>query len=74
VHDSSGVGILVYAITGLHLAMVGGGMIFIGLMAFRTLGGQHSAHDREGLQAAALYWYVTVAVYTVIWYAIFVTK
>jgi len=74
VHDTSGVGILVYAITGLHLAMVGAGIIFIGLMAFRTLGGQYSAHDHEGLQAAALYWYVTAAVYTVIWYAIFVTK
>jgi len=74
VHDPSGVGILVYAITGLHLAMVGAGIIFIGLMAFRTLGGQYSAHDQEGLQAAALYWYVTAAVYTVIWYAIFVTK
>ena len=74
VHDTSGVGILVYAITGLHLAMVGGGIIFIGLMAFRTLGGQYSAQDQEGLVAAALYWYVTCAVYTVIWYAIFVTK
>lgn len=74
VHDTSGVGILVYAITGLHLAMVGGGIIFIGLMAFRTLGGQYSSRDQEGLNAAALYWYVTCAVYTVIWYAIFVTK
>ena len=74
VHDTTGVGILVYAITGLHLAMVGAGIIFIGLMAFRTLGGQYSARDQEGLVAAALYWYVTCAVYTVIWYAIFVTK
>jgi len=74
VHDPSGVGILVYAITGLHLAMVGAGIIFIGLMAFRTLGGQYSARDHEGLQAAALYWYVTCAVYTAIWYGIFVTK
>ncbi|HEX4818831.1 MAG TPA: cytochrome c oxidase subunit 3 [Acidimicrobiales bacterium] len=74
VHDTTGVGVLVYAITGLHLAMVGAGIIFIGLMAFRTLGGQYSARDQEGLAAAALYWYVTCAVYTVIWYAIFVTK
>lgn len=74
VHDTTGVGVLVYAITGLHLAMVGAGIIFVGLMAFRTLGGQYSAHDHEGLQAAALYWYVTCAVYTAIWYGIFVTK
>ena len=72
--DPSGVGVLVYAITGLHLAMVGGGIVFIGLMAFRTLGGQYSGRDREGIVAASIYWYVTVAVYAVIWFAIFVTK
>ena len=74
VNDSSGVGVLVYAITGMHLAMVGAGIVFVGLMAFRTLGGQYSARDKEGLVAATIYWHVTVAVYAVIWYAIFVTK
>ena len=43
-------------------------------MAFRTLGGQYSGRDREGIAAAALFWYVTVAVYAVIWYTVFVTK
>ena len=28
----------------------------------------------EGVEAAALFWYVTVAVYAVVWYAIYVTK
>jgi len=74
VRDPSGVGALVYAITGLHLAMAGGGIVFIGLMAFRTLGGQFSGRDREGLTAALVYWYVTVAVYAAIWFTIFVTK
>lgn len=74
VDDPSGVGILVYAITGLHLAMAGAGVIFIALMAFRTLGGQYSGRDREGIVAALIYWYVTVAVYAVIWFTIFVTK
>jgi heme/copper-type cytochrome/quinol oxidase subunit 3 len=74
VHDPSGVGVLVYAITGMHLAMAGAGVVFIGLMAFRTLGGQYSARDKEGLLAVVIYWYVTVAVYVAIWYAIFVTK
>lgn len=67
-------GVLIYAITGAHLVMVGGAMLFIGLMAFRTLGGQYSAKDREGVVAASLYWYGTVAIYAVLWYAIFVTK
>ncbi|MEY2420167.1 MAG: cytochrome c oxidase subunit [Acidimicrobiaceae bacterium] len=74
VNDPTGVGILVYAITGMHLAMAGAGVVFIALMAFRTLGGQYSGRDREGVVAALLYWYVTVAVYAVIWFTIFVTK
>jgi len=74
VNDPTGVGILVYVITGMHLAMAGAGVIFIALMAFRTLGGQYSARDREGIVAALIYWYVTVAVYAVIWFTIFVTK
>jgi heme/copper-type cytochrome/quinol oxidase subunit 3 len=74
VDDPTGVGLLVYVITGLHLAMAGAGVVFIALMAFRTLGGQYSGRDREGIVAALLYWYVTVAVYAVIWFTIFVTK
>ena len=74
VSDPSGVGVLVYAITGLHLAMAGAGVVFLALMAFRTLGGQYSGRDREGVVAALLYWYVTVAIYAVIWFTIFVTK
>jgi heme/copper-type cytochrome/quinol oxidase subunit 3 len=70
----SAVGVLFYTIMSMHLAMVGAGLLFLGLMAFRTLGGQYSGRDREGVAAAALYWYVTVAVYAVIWYTIFVTK
>jgi heme/copper-type cytochrome/quinol oxidase subunit 3 len=74
IDDPSGVGLLVYVITGMHVAMAGAGVIFIALMAFRTLGGQYSGRDREGIVAALLYWYVTVAIYTVIWFTIFVTK
>jgi heme/copper-type cytochrome/quinol oxidase subunit 3 len=72
--DQTGVGPLVYAITGLHLAVAGAGVAFIGLMAFRTLGGRYSGRDREGLVAVLIYWYVTCAIYAVIWYTIFVTK
>jgi cytochrome c oxidase subunit 3 len=74
VNDPSGVGTLVYVITGLHLAMAGAGVVYLALMAFRTLGGQYSARDREGLVASLIYWYVTVAIYAVIWFTIFVTK
>jgi len=67
-------GTLVYALSGAHLAFLGAAMLFAALMAFRTLGGQYSARDREGVVAAAVVWYVMVVVYAVIWYAVLVTK
>jgi len=67
-------GALVFAVTGAHLVMLGVAMVFAALMAFRTLGGQYSAKDHEGVAAAAVYWYATVAVYVVSWYAVLVTK
>jgi heme/copper-type cytochrome/quinol oxidase subunit 3 len=68
------VGLLIFTITGMHLAMAGAGMIFVGLMAFRALGGQYSGRDREGILAAAMYWHVTVLIFAVIWFTIFVNK
>lgn len=67
-------GAFVYVLTGGHLAFLGAAMTFAALMAFRTLGGQYSAKDREGVVAAAVVWYVMVAVYAGIWYAVLVTK
>lgn len=68
-------GLLIFTVTGLHLVMVVGALVFAAVMTFRTLGGHyHGPRDREGLVAAALYWYTTIAVYAVIWYAIYVTK
>jgi heme/copper-type cytochrome/quinol oxidase subunit 3 len=63
-----------FAATGAHVAMVVVGMLFILLMGFRTLGGQYHSRDREGVAAAALFWYVSVALFGVLWYAIYVTK
>ncbi len=66
--------LLIYAISGFHLALTFGALIFLALMAFRTLGGQYSGRDHEGVSAAVLLWDVTVAIYLVIWYAVYVTK
>jgi hypothetical protein len=49
-------------------------MLFTALMAFRTLGGQYSTRDREGVIAAAIVWYVMAVVYGGIWFAVLVTK
>jgi heme/copper-type cytochrome/quinol oxidase subunit 3 len=65
---------MIFAITGLHVAMVGVGLLFVGVMGFRALGGQLTGRAAEGASAAALFWYVTVAAYAVVWYAITITK
>jgi heme/copper-type cytochrome/quinol oxidase subunit 3 len=67
-------GVLIYTITGAELAMIVVGLVFAAVMTFRTLGGEYHGRDREGLTAAVLFWYVTIAVHAVIWYAIYITQ
>lgn len=66
--------VLLFTIFGLHVAMVAAALIFLTLMFVRSLGGQLTGRDVEGLSAAALYWYVTVAIFTVLWYGILIVK
>jgi heme/copper-type cytochrome/quinol oxidase subunit 3 len=65
---------LLYAVTGAHLVMVFVGLVYISVMGFHALGGQLTGRDAEGMSAAALYWYVTIAVYVAVWYGIYITK
>jgi len=67
-------GALIYTITGAHLAMLVLGMVYLSVMVLRTLGGEYSGRDREGLVAAALFWFVTIAVHSAIWYTIYIVK
>ena len=48
-------------------------MGFLVLVTFRTLSGQYRRIP-EGINAAAVFWFATVAVWAVLWYGIFVTK
>jgi cytochrome c oxidase subunit 3 len=66
--------VLLYTVIGSHLAMVAGALVFLVLMLLRSLGGQLTGRDVEGLSAAALYWYVTVGIFAVIWYGILIVK
>ncbi len=50
------------------------GLVYAVVMTFRTLGGEYHGRDREGLVAAALFWYAAIAVQALVWYAIYVTK
>jgi len=70
----SGLGGLLYVVTGSHLVMTVVGMGFVAVMGFQSLGGQLTGRDAEGMSAAALYWYVNVAVYAAIYYGIYITK
>ncbi len=67
-------GALFYAVVGTHTAMVLGGIVYIALMAFRALAGQFSSRQPDGISAAAVYWYVCVATYAVVWIAVYVMK
>ena len=71
---SSPQALLIYTITGLHVAMAGVGMLFLAVMGFKAVGGQLTGRAAEGVTAAALYWFVTVGVYAVVWYTITITK
>jgi heme/copper-type cytochrome/quinol oxidase subunit 3 len=71
---SSTQALLIYTITGVHVAMTGVGMLFLAVMGFRAVGGQLTGRAAEGVSAAALYWFVTVGVYAAVWYAITIIK
>ena len=71
---ASPTGALLYIVTGSHLVMTVVGLVFVMVMGFQSLGGQLTGRDAEGMSAAALYWFVTVAVYSAIYYGIYITK
>lgn len=65
---------LIYGVIGTHLAILGAAMVFVAVMTLRALGGEYSSKDREGVYSAAMFWYVTVFLYMVVWLAIYITK
>jgi heme/copper-type cytochrome/quinol oxidase subunit 3 len=66
--------VLIYAITGLQIAMLVVAIAFLALMSLRALAGGYSARDSEGLVAASLFWHAAVVAYAVIWTAIYQIK
>ena len=67
-------GALFYSVVGVQTAMVLAGVVYIALMGFRALAGQFSSRQPDGISAAAVYWYVCVATYAVVWIAVYVMK
>ena len=61
-----------YAITGTFTLLAIIGVAFTAVTAFRYLGGRSS--DREIIAAHALYWYTLSAVFSALWFVVYVTK
>jgi heme/copper-type cytochrome/quinol oxidase subunit 3 len=72
--QSSVADLLIYVITGAHVAMLIGAMVFVALAAFRELAGQYTSRQSDGIQAAFYFWTATMLMYTLIYYGIYVTK
>jgi len=66
--------VLIYTVTGAQLVMMVLAMIFVGLMGFRALAGEFTSRQYDGIAASAMYWHTAVAMYALLWYAIYVTK
>lgn len=65
-------GSMFFAITGTFAALMIVGVLFSAVTAFRYLAGRTA--DREILTAHAIFWYAMTAVYTAIWFLVYVTK
>ena len=72
--DASEAATMLYVIVGSHLVMVAVGVLWLGMLLLRTLGGQDTNRHRDLVSAVALYWYAVVAVYSVIWIGIYIAK
>lgn len=65
-------GSMFYALIGTFFALMIAGVLFTAVTAFRYLAGR--TRDREILAAHAIFWYAMTAVYSAIWYLVYVTK
>ncbi|HAP75816.1 MAG TPA: hypothetical protein DCR14_07000 [Acidimicrobiaceae bacterium] len=63
---------LFYTVTGAGFVLAIIGVVFSGVTAFRFLGGRTT--DREVVSAHAMYWYTFSAVFSVLWFVVYVTK
>lgn len=65
---------LLYGIIGAHMVLMLAAMGFALIVGLRTLGGDYSSRDDDGVVSMALFWTVVAALYGVMWYVIYITK
>jgi heme/copper-type cytochrome/quinol oxidase subunit 3 len=63
-----------YVLTGMHLLVLLGAMVYLALITFRTLGGRYSGRETEGITALAMFWDFTVVAGVAIWAVVFALK
>ncbi len=68
------IGMLVYALSGSFIVLMLAAMLYLVVVGFRLLGAQNPSGLTELATAAALFWLATTLVYSVIWYAVYITK
>jgi cytochrome c oxidase subunit 3 len=67
--DDTIYGTTFFTLTGFHGAHVAGGVLFMGVMLTRALGGQFSAAHHEAVEACSMYWHFV----DIVWIALFIT-
>ncbi len=60
-----------YAVTGMFTLLMIIGVAFTAVTAFRSIGGRS---DNDIVVAHALYWYTMAAIFTAVWFVVYVTK
>jgi len=66
--------VYIYAVIGTHMFLLMMAMAYLAIMGLRTLGGEYRGRAHEGVLSSALFWTVVVALYGVMWFAIYITK
>jgi cytochrome c oxidase subunit 3 len=65
---------LFFAVIGTHMAIMLAAMAYLAGMTLRALGGNYNARDLEGIYGASMFWYTTVGLYLVLWFAVYIIK
>ena len=65
---------LAFATTGLALAVVVVGLLYLGLMGLRSLGGSVGQQGSTAFGAAVFFWDFAALVWTVTWFTVYVVK
>jgi heme/copper-type cytochrome/quinol oxidase subunit 3 len=61
-----------YAVTGSFFVLMIVGLVFTVVAAFRHFGGRTA--DHEVITSHALFWYILTAIFTAVWFVVYVTK